>query len=539
MKHLMIGAVSLLALSACASTQTTTAMAPVAPVQPTVTADAIEAHIRFLADNLLEGRDTGERGYDIASLYVASQFRLLGLEPGGDSGDYYASVPLQKVTLDPEGSSLKVNGEDLIFGEEFLMAAHTENDMTHAEGELVFVGFGLDAEQFGLNDYADVDVEGKIVVMFSGTPHGLPSDVAAHLGSNSTKEAIAASHGAKAMITIVADHTSRYPFSTYAQYATRPSMSVRNAGTPLEARLSVSQAAAEKLFADADVTVADLAAKVEAEEALTSFALPAHAEVTQSSTREDVKSQNVVGVLPGSDPALANETVVITAHLDHIGICRLEEAEDRICNGALDNASGSAIMLETARALSEGERPKRSVVFVALTGEEKGLLGSQYIARNPTPAMGDMVANINLDMPVIVYEFNDLIAFGAEHSSLGPITSQAAETAGAYISEDPMPEQSLFVRSDHYNFVKVGVPSIFLMTGFSSPDEADDEGKGFLGFLGGNYHGPGDDVMQNIRYDQGAKFARINFQILQDIANADERPHWNEDSYFGKAFGQQ
>ena len=258
------------------------------------------------------------------------------------------------------------------------------------------------------------------------------------------------------------------------------------------------------------------------------------ASISARTEREMVYSDNVVGVLPGSDPALADEPVIVTAHLDHIGICRLEEEVDRICNGALDNASGSAIMIETARAMADMERQRRPVVFIGLTAEEKGLLGSAHIAANITPAMDGMVANVNLDMPVIRYEFNDLIAFGAEHSSLGPIAEAAVQSAGASLSPDPMPQQALFVRSDHYNFVRQGVPSVFLMTGFSSPNPDDDEGQGFLNFLGGDYHAPGDETDAGVMFDQGAKFANINLAIIEAIANSDETPRWNEDSFFAQ-----
>lgn len=278
------------------------------------------------------------------------------------------------------------------------------------------------------------------------------------------------------------------------------------------------------------------------------FDLPHTVTMRQRTISEPFTDPNVVGMIRGSDPDLADEIVVLTAHLDHIGkvdddmrsggACRSSDEEDAICNGAVDNASGVSIMLETARTFLEHGTPRRSVLFVALAAEEKGLLGSEHFARNPTVPAEQIVANVNLDMPVIVYDFADVIAFGAEHSNLGPIARRAADRLGIAVSPDPLPEQSLFVRSDHYNFVRQGVPALFLMTGFSSPDPRWDQGEGFMGFLNTHYHRQTDqlDGELEVLFDQGAKFANINYIIAREIADSDERPAWNEDSFFGNVF---
>ncbi|PWE17507.1 aminopeptidase [Marinicauda salina] len=524
-----------LTLAGCINVTTTTESGQESAPPPEPTADAIEAHIRFLADDLLEGREAGEPGYDRAALYVETQFRLMGLEPGGSDG-YYAPVPLMTISSDPDRAAMSVDGDALTLGEDFLVSPHAVKEESAVEAEAVFVGYGIDAPSLGYDDYAGVDVEGRIAVALSGTPEGLPSDVAAHLNSTRTRAAIAADAGAAALVLIPAEGLTRFPFARLAQFANRPSTTTpaASAGADLEATAMVSEAAAARLFANAPQSFETVVAAARAGESLPTFPLETTVSIAQATRRETIDSANVIGVLPGSDPALAGETVVVTAHLDHLGVCQPLSDEDRICNGALDNASGVAIMLETARAMAAGPGPRRSVAFVALTAEEKGLLGSAHLAANPTPAMGEMVANVNLDMPVIRYEFADMVGFGAEHSSLGPLTEAAVARAGAALSPDPMPEQSLFVRSDHYNFVREGVPSIFLMTGFASPDPEDDEGQGFRRFLGGDYHGPGDEAIEGlVRYDQGAKFARINYEIITAIADADERPRWNEDSYFG------
>ncbi|MFN7177732.1 MAG: M28 family metallopeptidase, partial [Thermaurantiacus sp.] len=517
-RYLAAAASAAFILSACATTSAAPEPQTRAAASDIITADAIEAHIRFLADDLLEGRDTGERGYDIAARYVESHFRLLGLEPGASDGGYHEPVPLQNMVTDVTRARLVVNGDALEYGVDFIMGAHATRDESDVSGDAVFAGYGIIAPGLGIDSYDGLDVGGRIVVVLAGAPGGLPSDVTAHLSNNRTKAEFAAARGARGVIVVMADGLTRFPFSRMAAMAAnpRPSMTVAAAASPasIEASAVIGSETAARLFANSGRDFGQIVAAAQAGEALESFALNARVEMAQATSREAVISANVIGILPGSDPALSAESVVVTAHLDHIGICQ-PMAEDPICNGALDNASGTASMLEAARALVQGPRPARTVVFIALTAEEKGLLGSAHVAANPTPAMGRMVANINLDMPVMIYEFNDVIAFGAEHSTLGPVAAEAVARAGVTLSPDPIPEQSLFVRSDHYNFVREGVPSVFLMTGFSSPDPEDDEGAAFQRFLGGNYHAPGDDLSQPLRFDQGAKFALINYEIIR------------------------
>lgn len=532
MRYILTAAVSVLALSACATVAAETD-ATAAPA-PTVSAEAIEAHIRFLADDAMEGREAGTRGYDLAANYVEAQYRAIGLAPGGEVG-YRAEVPLQTMTTVPEAAALQINGEAMIPGEHFIVSASAVHDESDITAPAVFVGQGIVAPSLGINAYEGVDVSGKIVVMLAGAPDGLPSDVAAHLGSTRTRAQFAADAGAIGMVTIPSEGLTRWHYERLVAFAGRPSMTTAAAdgGAALQARASISNAAAETLFADAPESFEAVLDAALNGEPLSSFALNAEIRIAQQTSREMVYDDNVIGVLPGTDPALADELVVVTAHLDHIGICRMEEAEDRICNGALDNASGTSIMIETARALAEAGGTRRPIAFVALAAEEKGLLGSAHIAQNPPASWPDMVANINLDMPVIRYRFNDLIGFGAEHSSVGDAAAVAVAERGLTLTPDPLPEQALFTRSDHYNFVREGVPSIFLMTGFDSPDPDDDEGQGFLRFLGGDYHAPGDEIDQ-VLFEEGAKFAELNMAIIEAVANGDETPSWHADSFFNQ-----
>ena len=260
------------------------------------------------------------------------------------------------------------------------------------------------------------------------------------------------------------------------------------------------------------------------------FALPYAITMTQTSTLDTAESDNVVGLIEGSDPILKNEIIVLTAHLDHIGISKSFE-DDKINNGALDNAAGVATLLEVARMMMDGNRPKRSVMLLIVTAEEKGLLGAQYFAQNPTVDPARLVGNVNLDMPVLTYEFEDVVAFGSDRSTIANAVSAAAEEMGMQLSPDPFPDQGLFTRSDHFRLVEIGVPSIFLATGTANGGDA-----AWAEHFATNYHRPSDDMDNAISFDAAAKFAEINARIALQLANADARPLWVKDDFFARQF---
>jgi Zn-dependent M28 family amino/carboxypeptidase len=240
-----------------------------------------------------------------------------------------------------------------------------------------------------------------------------------------------------------------------------------------------------------------------------------------------------MGILKGSDPALANEYILLTGHLDAIGLVEPENG-DAIVNGAMDNASGIATMLEVARAFKEsGTRPKRSIMFVALAGEEKGLLGASYLAKNPVLGNGKIVGLVNLDMPMLTYDFQDVVAFGAEHSTIGGAVSRAIASANVKLSPDPEPEQVLFTRTDHYMFVKEGVPAVSLDTGPANGGAAAN-----ADFIKHRYHKPGDDIRQKFDWNAAAKFARINYLIARELADAETAPRWYAGDFFGETFAK-
>jgi len=310
----------------------------------------------------------------------------------------------------------------------------------------------------------------------------------------------------------------------------------------LQAGGMLRHTATEVLFENAPVNLETLIERDGNAEALMSFTLDSTVKLRQRSTHETIYSPNVAAVLPGSDPLLANEHVLYTAHLDHIGELHSEGSEqgqnDIINNGAMDNASGVSVMLETARLFTETAAPRRSILFVAVTAEEKGLVGSEYFAMNPTVPIESVVSAVNLDMPVLLYDFGDVIAFGSEHSTLAETVREAAGSYGIELSPDPFPEQNIFVRSDHYRFVQQGVPSVFLVTGMKSLDADVDTQPIVEGFLKDHYHKPSDDLSLPINYSAAVKFTRINAKIGENIANEAERPHWHEGDFFGRTFAK-
>ena len=521
---------------------------------PNIPAVNIEAHIRFLASDYLQGRDVGTDGYEIAANYVAAQMRLLGLEPAGDDNSYFQDVPLQDVTTDPAYDSFSIDGVPAEIGRHVVFAANPNVLESEVTASLVFVGYGVSAPNRDHDDYADIDAAGKIVVLMEGVPDGFPSEERAHHASSGTKRDVAAAHGAVGIIILnEMDDAAMEEFATGPSSHPRTRLTAASGVSSYEAvtvTADVGTTIGDQLFDGAPMSFAEALAATKAGDGETSphFDLPHSVTMRQRTLSEPFSAPNVVGMIRGSDPELASQIVVLSAHLDHIGTvhedmrgggaCRSSDEADNVCNGAIDNASGVSIMLETARTFQQQGAPRRSVLFIALAGEEKGLLGSEHFARNPTVPLEDMVANVNLDMPVIVYEFSDVVAFGGEHSNLGPIAARAAARMNVGVSPDPIPEQSIFVRSDHYNFVRQGIPSIFLMTGFSSPDPRWDEGEGFMGFLNTHYHRQTDqlDGELEVLFEQGAKFADINYLIAREIADSDERPAWNEGDFYGDLY---
>lgn len=512
-----------------------------------VSAPAVRAHMTFLADDLLEGRATGTRGYDLAARYVAAQLAALGLQPAGDDGTFYQAVPLVESTLEegtlairPKTGAARV----LTYRDDFLMGGDLSRTSARVEAPLVFAGYGVSAPDLRHDDYAGRDVRGKVVVVLSNAPVRFPSEQRAHHASRRLKAELAAARGAVGLIVVRTHDDERVtPWPRMIVNVSSPAVTwLTRAGAPaevpdgLQGAAVLSAAGAAMLFDGAPVTLDAVLAEAE-KGAPTGFDLPAVAAMTSRSTHRRVSGTNVVAKLPGADAALAGTAVVYSAHLDHIGIGAAVNG-DTINNGAYDNALGVGALIETARALASlPARPARSIVFAFVAAEEKGLVGSDYFAGNTPAAVGRAIANVNMDMPLLLFPIESVVAFGAEHSTLGAVATRAAAQAGLTLIPDPMPEQTLFVRSDQYSFVRKGVPSVFLVPGFTSRDPKIDGPAKFEEFLTKHYHQPSDDL--RLPLDAGAveQFTRANIAMGYLIATSPDAPRWQPDSFFGKTFG--
>lgn len=512
---------------------------------PPASPQSIRAHVEFLADDRLEGRLAGSRGYEIAARYVAAQFAQRGLLPAGTDGGWFQSVPLvesvavipaARLTLFPVAGGAPL---ELVAAEDFLPSADAVNADVTVRAPLVFVGFGVSAPERQYDDLAGVDLRGRIAVVLSGAPAQFPPDVRAHYGAAATKSPLLVGRGAVGVLQIQTPvDQRRTPWARAVQQSWRPAMrwarpdgSVDSAWPELRARAALSPDAARRLFA-AGPQILDAVFAAAAAGRPQAFALPFEAQMTRRSVIGRKVSENVIGLLPGSDPLLRHEYVVLSAHLDHVGR-GAPVAGDSIYNGALDNASGVAVMLETARLLvASGRAPRRSVLFVAVTAEESGLLGSDYFAEYPTVPRAQIVANVNMDMPVMLGPVADLVAFGAEHSTLGTVAARSARAEGFELSPDPNPEETIFVRSDQYSFVRRGIPALYLDSGRRSRDPAIDLRSRYETFMRERYHQPGDDLAQPIDFAALAALARVNARITAAIANDRRRPRWHPDSFF-------
>jgi hypothetical protein len=496
-------------------------------------ANRVRGHVQFLASDELEGRDTGSRGYNVAAAYVAAQFASLGLKPAGTGGSWYLQVPFRSAThARPPQIDIIANGRSrpATTAEIALRPSLTQKQRSFQAG-LVFVGHGIIEPKYGVDEYAGVDVRGKIVLVLRGTPRGLPADAAAHL--EQVKDDIALAKGAVgiAELTIAGGRGGGIGESSHSVTDWMdPSGAVGNTSSRF-ASLVLAADTSKQLFKGERRSLDQIAASRNAP--TRAFVLRTRLSVNAESKWQDFSSPQVVGMIPGSDPRLASEYVFLMGHLDHLGVKdKSAPREDAIYNGALDNAAGIATMLEAAHYFAEAKkRPRRSVIFMANTGEERGLLGASYYITHSTVPVKQIVAAVDLDMPLLLYDFTDVVAFGADHSTVARTVAQAARGMGIAVGLDPMPEQTIFVRSDHYQFVRGGVPAILLFTGYANGGKAKwDE------FFARVYHRPNDDLSQPINWNAGARYARLNYEISRILADADQRPLWYRGDYFGDRF---
>jgi hypothetical protein len=524
------------------STLPAAALAQTAPAPLKPDEAAFRAHVALLADDDMRGREAGTPDYDRAAAYVADQLAKAGVKPAGSAGGFLQSVPLSTAKAAGQGSLALVGADGrevpLAFGTEYLPGVSGRQAVVSIDAPVVFVGYGVSAPDQGHDDYAGLDVRGKVVAIFSGAPKSMQGEVRAHYGNATTKAVEAEKRGAVAVLQLYSPtQAQRVPFSRGVDTWQSTRMTWRTPeGTgfspaKLPSAGSLSEAGTDKLFASDPAALARLRAADLSGAKLGSVALPVRVRAKFSNTLGTAESSNVVGLIEGSDPTLKNEYVVLSAHLDHVGVGTAVNG-DTIYNGAMDNATGIATLIEVAKRFQKaGQAPKRSILLVAVTAEEKGLVGSDYFARNPVRPIGSIVADVNLDMPILTYRFTDVIAFGADRSSLGPIVKAAVEPMGLAMTPDPEPEEGIFTRSDHYRFVQQGVPSVFL-----KPGPANGGAEANKVFRGNDYHRPSDEIDLPFDWTSGAKFVEANYAIARAIADAPQRPLWNKGDFFGTQF---
>ena len=522
----------------------------------TIRPDEIRAHIRFLADSLLAGRAPGTPGYDIAARYVATEFEGMGLH-SAVSGNWFQPVPLEKAVTDEAASSLTltVNGKeqrltdakDYILSTWFSSPAGKANTKAESDVEapVVFVGFGVTAPDQKYDDYADVDVRGKIIATIYGAPASFPSTERAYYSDGVIKAKNAVAHGAVGVISIMLpEDWKRYPWQWLVPQIQMGEMHwLDKKGVPhdffpeLRGNALLSEQGQKILFDGSPKSVDQIFATAKAGKPQ-GFALPVTAHIHTVATQSVIESPNIVAEIRGSDPKLRDQYIVYTAHVDHLGICPAIQG-DNVCHGALDNASGASTLLEIARAYASlPQPPRRSILFVIVTGEEMGLLGSDYYAHYPTVPLKSIVANVNIDgAPGSYYAMKDVVALGAEHSTLADEVATAAKEMGYDVSPDPMPEEVSFIRSDQYSFVLQGVPAVDVEDGVHATDPKVNGLEVIKKWLVTRYHTPLDNMDQPIDFDSAAKGAVMNFLVGYQIAQHEAAPRWNKGDFFGTTFG--
>lgn len=539
--------VALLASSAPA--WQTGATAPAIKAAPTLTAAERKAADRVkletirevttkLSSNEFEGRGTGQPGADKAARYLADRFAKLGLKPGGENGTYLQPIKFKSAQVLPE-SSFKIGEVALKLGEDYILLPPYTSEAVNSTGGIVFVGYGVVSPELKRDDLAGLELKDKVVIILNGQPTSVDAPAWRRATSPQTRAMNIFGRGAAAMI-VANVGTPAQPFSTVANYLSRRRVSLASSPNPpfkIPPVLLASDAAMEKVFSGSGTTYAQIQEKAKTGE-MVSRDLGTTVTLALRLKLAETTSDNVVGVLEGSDPKLKEEAVVYSAHYDAYGI-----DGGRIYPGAADNALGTATITTIAEAFTTAfrkpsSRPRRSIIFLAVTGEEYGLLGAEHWVLHPTWPLEKLAANINFDgIGTEVYgPVKRIVGFGAEHSDLGTIFDDVSVATGNIVTPDPMPEENAFVRSDHYAFVKRGVPALMLMGG--PEGEASTWVPRIRKWLATDYHSPSDTVKPDWDWTGPQTLAKVGMIIGLRVANADAMPTWRASSPFNKPRNQ-
>jgi Zn-dependent M28 family amino/carboxypeptidase len=494
------------------------------------------ADVSALAHDGMKGRLTGTPDYLRAAKYVIGRLRREGIKPAGSDG-YLQPVALERQVVDHAASRAELRDAKgvaaaLKVGDDILISAGSGPRPPQVDAPLVFIGYGLHLPKHGHDDFAGLDLKGKIAVMISGGP----TDISGAVKSNARFERLAALSklGVVGVISLTTPNQMEILWERQKLLVRQPGMyladaALRDVKAPVFAA-TFDPARAALLFRGSGHSFAGLAALADASKPVPRFALPLRLKASIAATRSRLSSPNVIGVLDGSDPKRKSEYVTVSAHLDHLGVGAPING-DVIYNGAMDNATGVASVLDMARRLKSGPPPKRSILFLFFTAEEKGLLGSSYFARRPTVPKARIVANLNLDMALPLWPLTSVFSPGQDESSLGKDLRAAAAPLGIVVADDPMPDRNSFTRADQYSFVREGIPALFPKFGFAKDTpqfEMEHEWRST------RYHSPSDDLSQPILKNEAVKLNALAAAVLRRVANADARPRWVAGSIFAK-----
>ena len=497
-------------------------------------------YVKVLASDDMEGRETGSASLRRAEAYIVEQLQADGLEPAGASG-FYQPIKFESRQVVESGSSLAlVNGrqvEPLSFSDDAFFS--TRVDLAPSvEAPLVFAGYGLSVPEKNYDDLVGLDLKGKVAVIISGAPADIPGALASHYQSAAERWKALRKAGAVGTVVILNPAAMDIPWERISVNRTHPSMSLsgaefdETAGEKLAVIFNPSRA--EKLFEGSGHKLQEILDLAKARKSLPRFPLALSIRAKAEVNRKALESSNVIAKFPGTDPRLLNEYVVLSAHIDHIGVGEPING-DRIYNGAMDNAAGSAVLLDVAASLRKAtDKPRRSVLFVFLTGEEKGLLGSRYFTAYPTVKPSSMIVDINIDMFLPIVPLKVLTIYGLAESSLGDLAKETAQSLGVRSQPDPEPQRNAFIRSDQYNFIRKGIPALAMGVGF---DPGSPQQQVFKDWLTHRYHAPSDDLNQPVDLGAAAKYEDMIRTLMLRVADSPQRPEWNPDSFFRRYAG--
>ncbi|HEV7514363.1 MAG TPA: M28 family metallopeptidase [Candidatus Acidoferrum sp.] len=491
-------------------------------------------HIKVLADDRMEGRETGSEGLRKAQAYVVQQLTKSGAQPAGTEGFYQPIKFSTRQIVEKESRIALIRNnteEPLELGADAFFNTRVDLVSEEIQTGLVFAGYGLKIPEKNYDDLAGLDLKGKIAVILTGFPADMPTSLAAHYQSAGERWKIFRDAGAIGIITIPNPASMDIPWSRMSLNRAHAQMDLADpefrelAGQKIA--LTLNPERADKLFAGSHHTFQELADLARDRKPLPAFPLQPSFKSKARVRIQEVRSANIVAKLPGSDPKLKNEFVVLSAHIDHLGIGEPING-DRIYNGAMDNGSGCALLLDMAASLRK-QNHRRSILLVFVTAEEKGLLGSKFFAARPTVAPNSIVADFNVDMFLPIVPLTVLKVKGLVESDLGDRATEVAQSFNVRVIPDLQPLRNSFIRSDQYSFVRRGIPSLNMEISF---DPGSPEQKLFKDWLTANYHAPSDDTNQPINLSSAAQYEEIMRKLLLTVANADARPEWKADSFF-------